>query len=166
MWSSCGRGLTTHTCAEASTCSWGVQHPRQSSPVIHFIVMWLQGTVHVNKWGSLLCICLYVPRDGFKRKNKPCIFSDRAVRHHQTIKTIHHVLIYILLSVTFQNIVCIDWWQNVHVACRQTALAHANKQTWLIAGRPLSISKLILTRTKPCLVLIYWGRKRAQNLYF
>lgn len=41
-------------------------------------------------------------------KKKPCIFCDRAVRHHQAIKTIHHMLIYIPLSITFQNIVFID----------------------------------------------------------
>lgn len=136
------------TCAGASTRYRGAQHPRQSSPVIHFIVMWLQGTLHINKWVSLLCICLYIPRDGFRKKNKPCIFSDRAVRHHQAIKTIHHVLIYIQLSVTFQHIVCMDWWQNVRVERRQTALTHANKQTWLIAGRQLSISKLIFDEDK------------------
>lgn len=150
--SSSGWDLRMCTCAEASTCNRGVQHPRQCSPVIHFNVMWLRGTVHVNKWVSLLCICLYSPRDGFRKKNKPCIFSDRAVRHHQAIKTIHHLLIYILLSVTFQNIVCIDRWQSVHVACRQTdrqtSLTHANKQTWLIAGRLLSISNLIFHKDK------------------
>lgn len=30
--------------------------------------MWLQGTVHINKWVSLLCICLYIRYDGFKKK--------------------------------------------------------------------------------------------------
>lgn len=51
------------------------------------------------------------------------------------------------------------------MACRQTALTHANKQTWLIAGRAPSISKLDLDNDEPRLLLICWGEKN-RNLYF
>lgn len=45
-----------------------IKHPGKGKPAIHFIVMWLQGTVHINKCVSLLCICLYIPHDGFTKK--------------------------------------------------------------------------------------------------
>lgn len=75
------------------------------------------------------------------------------------------MLIYIPLSVTFQNIVCIDWWQNVHVARRQTELTHANKQTWLIAGRPLSISKLIFDKDKTSSGSNLLGKKSSDFVF-
>lgn len=71
------------------TCSLHATHrpiasmKRKTSHPFHCHVT--PGAVHINKWVSLLCICLYIPHDGF-RKKKPCIFCDRAVRHHQAIK--------------------------------------------------------------------------------
>lgn len=102
--SSSGWGLllsmcTTVTCSAILTCdtqAYSIHAKRK--PVIHFIVIWLQGTVHINKCVSLLCICLYIPYDGF-RKKKPCIFCDKAVRHHQAIKNnTSHAYLYSTLN--------------------------------------------------------------------
>lgn len=63
-------GTHPRTCSTASTCYTQAHsiHAKEK-PVIHFIVMWLQGTVHINKCVSLLCICLYIPHDGFRKKD-------------------------------------------------------------------------------------------------
>lgn len=54
------------------TCSLHATHrpiasmKRKTSHPFHCHVT--PGAVHINKWVSLLCICLYIPHDGFQKK--------------------------------------------------------------------------------------------------
>lgn len=108
----------------------------KEKPAIHFAVMWLRGTVHINKWGSLLCICLRTRNDGFKRKRSH-VFSKTAPS--DTIrprKTMHHNA-YLHLTLSNGLGYCLRGLIT-ESACGVAAPRQASRQSWQIARQVVS----------------------------
>lgn len=95
--------------------------------------MWLRGTVHINKWASLLCICLHTCNDGFKR-NGSHVFSEPV--QSDTIrprKTMHHnAYLHLTLSNGLGYCLC---GLITESACGALEQWQASRQSWQISSR-------------------------------
>lgn len=95
--------------------------------------MWLRGTVHINKWVSLLCICLYIHYDGFRKKRAMHFLwqscqtpSSNKKQYIMRLFTSHSQQHSKILSLWINHRICV-WHAD------GAALRSASEQTWQIA---------------------------------